>query len=191
VVLTRRGFLFLLGSASATTAIGVWLPSAGLIELPRRFVLELSGSCSFCSVRAAETFRMFGILQCPLRICDGCVRMSLEIIDDGSAQQRQPAVSSRRSTRSMTLPEEHEAIARLRETLRASRWSHEEFLAQVRAELDSPPSLAAPTAPLLLACSFCDAERSARRKLICGPSSYICDECISDAAALMSREVRA
>jgi hypothetical protein len=191
VVLPRRGFLFVLGSAAATTAVGVWLPSAGLIELPRRCVLAMSGWCWFCGVSAAERFRLFAVDGGAARICDCCVDSCLDLIDDGSAQQRQPAVSSRRSTRSTTLPEEHEAIARLRETLRASRWSHEEFLAQVRAALDSPPSPAAPTPPLLLACSFCEAERSARRKLICGPSIYICNECVSDAAALMSRDVRA
>lgn len=39
----------------------------------------------------------------------------------------------------------------------------------------------------LLACSFCGKNEHQVRKLVAGPSSYICDECVAIASRIMER----
>jgi ATP-dependent Clp protease ATP-binding subunit ClpX len=36
-----------------------------------------------------------------------------------------------------------------------------------------------------LECSFCDASQRAVKKLVAGPTVYICDGCIADAASII------
>ncbi len=42
--MNRRRFIALIGAAVP----GLWLEGTGLIQLPKRMVIDISGACSFC-----------------------------------------------------------------------------------------------------------------------------------------------
>ena len=82
----RRRFLALAGTAVP----GIWLAGAGLIQLPGRMVLAISGDCSFCNKSAAKVFGMAGVVGRAARICNECVEIYLEILrDDQLAGEKQ------------------------------------------------------------------------------------------------------
>lgn len=74
----RRRFLALVGTAIP----GLWLAGAGLIQLPGRMVLAISGRCSFCGRNAAEVYGVAGVVGRGVRICNECVEICLEILRD-------------------------------------------------------------------------------------------------------------
>lgn len=65
----RRRFLALIGPATP----GLWLSGIGLIQLPRRMVIDLSRQCSFCGKPAQQVFGLAGVLSRPPRICNECI----------------------------------------------------------------------------------------------------------------------
>ena len=83
----RRHFLALCSSV----ACGLWLPGRGLIELTQTMVLALSGVCSFCRKRPDEVQGLAGVLGRPARICNECLRLSMDLLTepDGSIDQGQ------------------------------------------------------------------------------------------------------
>src|SRR5690349_7969135 len=70
--------MFLLGGA----ATGVWLASTGLVRVDQRFVLELSGDCSFCGKSRNETWAIVGVPGRHSRICDECVHLCCDILGE-------------------------------------------------------------------------------------------------------------
>ena len=53
---------------------------------------------------------------------------------------------------------------------------------------DSPPGKKEPAANPKLICSFCGKDQDQVRKLIAGPSVYICDECVDLCNDILERE---
>jgi ClpX C4-type zinc finger len=76
--MNRRHFLALIGTA----APGLWLDGTGLIQLPRRMVIAISGRCSFCGKAAGEVFGLVGVTSRPMRVCNECIDICLEILRD-------------------------------------------------------------------------------------------------------------
>lgn len=81
-VTSRRGFLLLCGASGA----GIFLAKTGLIELPRRMVLQLAGTCSFCGQRPEEVFAILGVPGRNERICDECLGMCLDVVSHPSVR---------------------------------------------------------------------------------------------------------
>lgn len=63
------------------------------------------------------------------------------------------------------------------------------MILETRASLEGKPVAGRPEPPRDLACSFCDARRTDVKKLIAGPTLYICDRCVVEAAAVMPPEL--
>ena len=179
-MLKRRGFLLLLGVAGATTASGLWMPDTGLVELPRRFVLEVAGACWFCQKPAERVARLVGVPGRPTRVCNECIELCFDIIEEnGTGPRRPPPLAPPPAP----AREDSAAWLRLREQLAKAR--QDELLAGLREEIRPQP----PRHSGQLACSFCDALQKEVKKLIAGPTVFICDICVGDAGALMSAQL--
>ena len=161
----RRRFLLLLG----TTTTGVVF-STGLIELPRKMVLAAGGSCAFCNRRSEVTRGMAGMTGRPIRICSECVALCFELLaeEERLAANPPPPSFPPLSPPGATDREVEEWLA---STGLADPTRHD-AREQIR---EYPPA----------ACSFCDTGQQHVRKLIAGPTTYICDGCIGDAAAFL------
>jgi hypothetical protein len=178
-MLTRRRLLFILGGA----ATGIWLASTGLVQLERRFVVSLGGSCSFCGTRGEERRSLVGRLDRPTRICDECLGLCCDILGEEAAAHGYHAPDTDESD----LDE-----ARVAEILRHLHAEGENdradgLLADVRRTLDNH----ARRGFEMFRCSFCDAERNDVAKLISGPRVFICDRCTGDAVAVAAHVLRA
>lgn len=178
-MVNRRRFLLLLGAATS----GVWLASTGLVQLERRFVLELAGSCSFCGKSRAETKALVGTLGRPVKICDECVGLCWDIMaEESHAPSPLPE--------GQPLPPQSELEAQIAEMLQHLAREKEErareaLLTDARRALDKPWK--APD----FACTFCDADRRDVAKLISGPRVFICDRCVGDATSVIAHVLRA
>ena len=75
---TRRRFLVLCGTAGT----GIFLVKTGLIELPRRMVLQLAGRCAFCGKERREVFGIAGVVGKEPRICDECIGLCFDILGE-------------------------------------------------------------------------------------------------------------
>jgi hypothetical protein len=80
-MLTRRGFLLMLGAAFGSTTAGLWLPETGVVTVPRRMVLELTGTCSFCGVGPPAVTALAGVITRSARICDQCIDLCLQVYE--------------------------------------------------------------------------------------------------------------
>lgn len=185
--MNRRRFLALTGAA----VTGLWLAGTGLIALPRLMIIAISGRCSFCDKAAAEVFGLTGVTGYPTRICNECIELCLEIIRDDLIFQN---VSAPPPTAPYILGGEPAEVGQAFEVTELLRNGE---LSQTRAELRA---LLEDVRKLLqqseiqqqqigydeLSCSFCERKQSRTRKLIAGGArAYICDVCISEAAALL------
>jgi ClpX C4-type zinc finger len=183
--MNRRRFIALIGAA----APGLWLEGTGLIQLPKRMVISISGQCSFCGKASREVFGLAGVMSRPTRICNECIDICLEILSDDLHLHPPPPAPP---------PDEHlvsdeisvafdfEPIGLARGTrMPQTRAELEAFIEQARKLLDQSE-----TKPRRrdneLSCSFCDRKQAETGRLIAGAQSYICDVCIFDAAALIS-----
>jgi ATP-dependent protease Clp ATPase subunit len=184
--MNRRSFLALIGTA----APGLWLNGIGLIQLPRRMVIDISGRCSFCGKPAGEVFGLAGVLSRPARVCSECIDICLEILSDDLYALTASAPPRRYDHKVDTSLEDafdfepmglarNVAIPRTPAELNA-------FMEQIRKLLDQSETSRQWTNRGELSCSFCDQNKHEVRKLIAGPQTYICDICIGDAAALIS-----
>lgn len=178
--MNRRRFLLL--GAGATT--GIWVAGAGLLQLPGAMVLKLGGVCSFCGKRAGDIRGFAGVGGRPVRVCDECVQLCLDIIAEedwatGNAWRRPPP-PRREASRA-----EARAFA---DSLGIETGSDpfESLWAAFEREIGVPPGANATPRPRSeLACSFCDKLQRETRKMIAGPSVYICEACIGDAATVL------
>jgi hypothetical protein len=175
---TRRGFLWLCG---ATTA-GIYLAKTGLIELPKRMVLQMAGRCSFCGKERREVFGLAGVVGSEARICNECIGLCFDIL-----QEEQEALEAARNPPPPPMPEqlaEQQRIDRMLEEVLA-RADRREIGERLQSLLRAPP-------PRIRAgfrmfhCSFCDRSKNDVRKLIQGPRVFICDDCAGDAAGLLA-----
>jgi ATP-dependent protease Clp ATPase subunit len=183
--MNRRNFLALIGAAVP----GVWLNGVGLIQLPRKMVISLSGHCSFCGKDAREVFGLAGVISRPTRICNECIDICLEIMLDDillTAVPPHPAVHIEEAGNTTLIDFDlDELIPNVKAP--QTRAEMKSFIDQLHRLLDqSETDRDSPKKSDELLCSFCDLAQSKVKKLIAGPQSYICDICVGDAAALLS-----
>jgi ClpX C4-type zinc finger protein len=185
MAMNRRNFLALIGAAVP----GVWFNSVGLIQLPRKMVISLSGRCSFCGKEAKDVFGLAGVISRPTRICNECIDICFEIMIDDilvMAVPPHPSVSIERSESTISVEYDPDELI---PNVKAPQTKAEmkSFIDQLHRLLDqSITDRHPPKKSDELLCSFCDLGKSEVKKLIAGPQSYICDLCIGDAAALLS-----
>jgi hypothetical protein len=176
--LTRRKFLALCG---ATTA-GILLPGTSVFALPGRMVLKLTGPCSFCGKLPTEVYGLAGVAGHDVRICDECIGLCLDII----AEEEHREVSPSRSRMDIPSRDELESLlSQLGANPSASQL--DALFDRIRGELEPKPSSRARVRNMNLSCSFCDRHQREVKKLIAGPSVYVCDDCVADASALFAR----
>jgi hypothetical protein len=186
-VLTRRRFVFL----SGVGASGLWLAGTGLLRLPERMVLALSGNCSFCGKATPEVPFLAGVAGRAARICDECVGLCLDIVAeqpdgyDRRAAARSDAMATREEE-AISDEELERLLRRAAESQDVDAGAFQDLVASVRRALDGADTLRPKRGPrpTFLQCSFCDRKQHVVRKLVAGPLVYICDGCIGDAAAL-------
>lgn len=155
VEISRRRFLTIVSGAAA----GIWLSETGLIAAPRKMVLALAGTCSFCGKSAHEVWGLAGRPARDVRICNECSNQFIRICLETPPPPLLPPPPKG------TSPELDALLAEM-ENYRIKR---------ERAVRKRP----------MLNCSFCDALQLDVKKLIGGPRVYICDGCIADAASII------
>jgi ClpX C4-type zinc finger len=185
--MNRRRFLALIGASVP----GLWLDGVGLIQLPRRMVIEISGDCSFCGKDAREVFGLAGIIRRPDRICNECIDICLEVLKDDLYLQTiesPPAPHPDYLLGKESIEAVHfEPIGLVRGMgMPKTKAELEEFMDQADTLLDQLKIDRHQLRRNRLSCSFCDQNEDEGSKLIAGPLAYICDICIGDAAALIS-----
>jgi len=160
--------LWLCGASTA----GIYLAKTGLIELPRRMVLQMAGKCSFCGKAQHEVFGLAGVIGRQARICDECIGLCIDFFDEKSEEAERQWL---------------ERIAdELAPKLRAfldRPGATEEIAAYARAHPAPDPK---PFVPPDYHCSFCDRSRWEGIKLVSGIGTTICEECAGDAAGLLA-----
>jgi ClpX C4-type zinc finger len=195
--MNRRHFLALIGASVP----GVWLNGIGLIQLPKKMVISLSGRCSFCGKDAGDVFGLAGVISRPTRICNECIDICFEILLDDIKLVAVPSPPSEQieevgSAVSLDF-EPVELIGNVKapqsrpemkpfidiDQLQRLLYQSETDRAETdRAETDRGARKRSDE----LSCSFCDLGQGKVKKLIAGPQSHICDLCVGDAAALIS-----
>jgi hypothetical protein len=187
----QRGLLFVLGSTTA----GIWLASAGLVRFERSFVVMHAGPCSFCGKTGHEIQLLVGVSGRAPRICDECLGMCLDIIDEERQLARIPLAQLRSEQERLWAAElterrtQFEAECQHLEPLSGpEREDHRRAL--VEAALAAP---CAEPAPVIdhFRCSFCDAARPEVLKLVSGPRVFLCDRCAVEAIGLLAHVLRA
>jgi len=183
--MNRRHFVALIGAAIP----GLWLYGSGLIQLPRRMVIDISGRCSFCGKYAREVFGLAGVTSRPTRVCNECIDICLEILrDDLLLNAPRPPLPERELLLNPeALLTREDPLAKLLRRAQQPRSGAElqATLNHIR-ELLGAPAVERRADHGELACSFCDRKMEESKRLIAGPYTYICDICIGDAAALIS-----
>jgi hypothetical protein len=186
--MNRRRFIALIGAAVP----GLWVDGIGLIELPRRMVISLSGRCSFCGKDAREVFGLAGVMKRHARICSECIDICLEIIWEDVQRDYLNPPTPPPSGRFFQSAEsigafEFEATEIMRsDNMRRIGVDLDAFIEVLRKHIDQSESdriIQQPKAQL--ACSFCNRKETEIKKLIAGPQVLICEVCTGDAAALI------
>jgi hypothetical protein len=178
--MNRRRFIFLIGAA----APGLWFEGTGLILLPKRMVIDISGRCSFCGKAGKEVFGLAGVLGRTARVCNKCIDICFDII--GEAPPPPPPPDEYLVSDESSAAFEFEPIGLARNTMSPLTTAEvEDLIEQERKPLDKldPRPWRRNDVP---SCSFCDRTHHEALKLIAGPSVCICDICVGDAAALIS-----
>jgi hypothetical protein len=188
-MVTRRGFLWLCGASGA----GIYLAKAGLIELPKRMVLQMAGTCSFCGKDRREVFAIAGVVGSETRICDECVGLCFDILGEESEALERLTEGTRQALVAMTDREMQARVAvasdELERLLRAANAAGDadqrSWIEAIQARLKTP-SQRPRAVQRDFHCSFCGRARQDVRKLISGPRVFICDACAGDAAGLLA-----
>jgi ClpX C4-type zinc finger len=183
--MNRRNFLALIGASVP----GLWLNGVGLIQLPRKMVISVSGHCSFCGKEAGDVFGLAGVISRPTRICNECIDICFEIIlDDIQMGLVPPSPEEQIAEAGGEISIDFEADELIPNVkVPQSRAEMKAFIDQLHRLLDqSETNRNPPKKSDELSCSFCDLGQSKVKKLIAGPQSYICELCVGDAAALLS-----
>jgi hypothetical protein len=181
----RRNFLALIGASVP----GLWVNGIGLIQLPRKMVISLSGHCSFCGKEARDVFGLAGVISRPTRICNECIDICLEIMLADILLMADPPPPSVQIEKAGSTTLIDLDLDELIPNVKAPQTNAEmkSFIDQLHRLLDqSETNRDSPKKSDELLCSFCDLEQSQVKKLTAGPQCYICDLCVGDAAALLS-----
>jgi ATP-dependent protease Clp ATPase subunit len=183
--MNRRNFLALIGASVP----GLWLNGVGLIQLPRKMVISLSGHCSFCGKEAKSVFGLAGVIGRPTRICNECIDICFEILLDDIQMMLVPPYPDEQTEEAgsaISIDFEPEGLIR-NVKVPQTRAELNAFTDQLRRLLDQTEKNQEPRKRSAEpSCSFCDLEQSKVKKLIAGPQTYICESCIGDAAALIN-----
>jgi hypothetical protein len=183
--MNRRNFLALIGASVP----GLWLNGVGLIQLPRKMVIAVSGHCSFCGKEAGDVFGLAGVISRPTRICNECVGICFEILlNDIQMMLVPPSPSEQIEEAESGISSDFEPVELIGNVkVPQTEAELKSFIDQLHRLLDQSATNREPRKKSdELSCSFCDLEQSKVKKLIAGPQSYICDLCVGDAAALLS-----
>jgi hypothetical protein len=176
--ISRRRFLTLI----STTTAAILLRETGVIALPRRLVLDLSGSCSFCDKVPEEVFGMAGTAKRTVRICSECITICLDILQNEAHKE---SLSERDPPPEAPEPDIDELMRAVEAQLDRER-IEEAVRKAIMAPRTDPPHTRA-SRNINLACSFCDKSQREVAKLIAGPTVYICDTCVGDSASFLFR----
>ncbi len=205
----RRGFLLVCTSA----VTGLWFRETGLTQLSRQLVIELSGDCSFCgnSVQKGEVATMARAVGTRVRICSECIDLCLDIVELPAIVPAARAHSKPDIPRyeRPTLIDEDDTMAALCDLLKIRQGAHEShyaaavdrMIATMRAQIDG---IALSTSSVVVSdkvqhqesgvysrgechCAFCRAAQEDVERMIAGPSIYICDRCVCEAAAVTKK----
>jgi ClpX C4-type zinc finger len=164
---------------------GIFLAKTGLIELPKRMVLQMAGTCSFCAKDRCEVFGVAGVVGREQRICDECIGLCFDILADEMKDQQKArlAAGAPDSSRLSWADDELESLQRSAGT--DPRVDPRDLIERIQARLEPPRRR---TGPVVrdFHCSFCDRARRDVRKLISGPRVFICDDCTGDAGGLLA-----
>ncbi|HKQ74071.1 MAG TPA: ClpX C4-type zinc finger protein [Blastocatellia bacterium] len=187
--MNRRRFIALIGAAVP----GLWLDGTGLIQLPKRMVIALSGRCSFCAKDAREVFGLAGTLNQSTRVCNECIDICLQILRDDAIfnpasipPPPPPPIAGHHTRRETSDAFDFEPIGVRRNAGAPLSSAELESLFEVMRKLLDQTEPIRKRRDDELSCSFCDRKKDEAVKLIAGPHVYICDVCIGDAAALIS-----
>jgi hypothetical protein len=148
-------------------------------------VLQMAGSCSFCGKDRREVFAIAGVVGTETRICDRCVGLCLDILDDEREELSRLAEAGKPDPAGP--PSTDDELERLlREaSAKAGADPRGELIEAIQARLEAR-SQRPPARRRDFHCSFCDRSRQDVRKLISGPQVFICDDCAGDAAGLLA-----
>lgn len=121
-----------------------------------------AGSCSFCNASSAEVRGLASAVGKEHRVCDRCIERCIEVLGQGA----EGVAAIRADLARATAAGDAVAIATLQRTIDTNDGPH-------------------PVLPDGVACSFCDRVVMSRKKILAGPTLYICDVCIAAAGDLL------
>jgi hypothetical protein len=187
----RRKFL-LVCTAAAT---GLWMQSVGLTTLTRKVVVALSGDCSFCGHHVTDVGSMARSVGAQVRICDHCVSLCMDVLaesgftpEDLGVERAATAATCRDAQDRIDTEAFLGDLLKIRQATESGAYESEidRMIASARAFLERSPgarSTRESTATRkALSCTFCEAKHAEVKKLLAGPTVYICDGCIGEAA---------
>lgn|SRR5262245_61174512 len=188
--MNRRRFIALIGASLP----GLWLDGTGLIQIPKRMVIALSGQCSFCGKNAKEVFGLAGVAGRSVRICNECIDICLEIYrDDLLYGEYSPTPVPPPPPPDVVVSSDNaEAFDFVFTGLARDRWvprtkeELEGLMAELGKLLNQPATDMPKTEHHSLVCSFCDRKAAEVQKLVAGPQIYICELCVGDALAILN-----
>lgn len=193
--ITRRRFLYLCGLA----APGIWVTGGqGFLVPPPALAAATDGACSFCGHAGPRGGLIGGAVEGELgasaRICASCVQLCRDMVSDmgqvaEAVEQRavQPALRLAGSP-NVVEQELEEILVQAAKDHGLSAQEIDRLLASSREMIDGATNVPASQVAHHFAtptCSFCQADERTARRLIAAPRAFICDRCVTAAAALL------
>jgi ATP-dependent protease Clp ATPase subunit len=126
------------------------------------FVRVHGGSCSFCKTSSAGTHGLVSATGKDHRVCSACIERCVKVLGQGPEE----VAAIREDLVRATAAGDAGAIAALQRTLDVGDRPHDVL-------------------PNGIACSFCDRVVTNRRQIVAAPTLYICDACVTAAAAVL------
>ncbi|HEY8209364.1 MAG TPA: ClpX C4-type zinc finger protein [Myxococcaceae bacterium] len=194
--LSRRRFLYLCG----LTAPGIYVSGGVGFLIPHpALAAQPDGVCSFCG-RAGHRGRgligsaVEGELGASARICADCVELCRDIVggvDQVAVEARAGgALTPPRLAGSPNVVEQEleEILTQAARDYGLTPHEVERLLEHNRGVIDGATNVPASQVAHHFntpACSFCQSEQSAARRLIAAPMAFICERCVSSAVSLL------
>lgn len=182
-------------------APGIWVAGGvGFLVPPHALAAEPDGACSFCG-RAGHKGRgliggaVEGELGASARICADCVRMCRDIVAEldrvaADVKHHVGALKPPSLAGSPNVVEQEleQILTQAATDYGLSPPEIERLLLNSRALIDGATNVPASQVAHHFStptCSFCQADQRTARRLIAAPRAFICDRCVSSAAALL------
>lgn len=163
----------------------MWIAGSGLTLLQKQIVVAITGQCSFCGKSAGEVLCIAGVVSRGARICNECIDHCLKV-RGYNAQTEVPFSSSTERS----VGDEGADVFDFQLPRGSSNAALPQTETELEAFIDQWRDLIGQAEPDQgqveggeLSCSFCARTRTEAGNLIAGPQTYICDYCISEAAA--------